>query len=189
VKSKLLVIPVLLLSLLSSGCIHSYWNERKELVYNEITNSTNELYSVRIGQYAILYKSDINNLKIPYKGGSITLGSFSTKGDVEMMDSISKMVVYSIAAYGSMGAYPTTVALLEALKSGEVDRVVAKVNKGEAISIDDFPVAKSLCKPGQVMIQSKPDPTQTWINPIFITPTSTNGIPFPSAPTMLLTSP
>lgn len=187
--NKLLVIVPALLLL--SGCVHTYWNESSQLVPTD-TGTTNVVSTVRVGQYAFLTKSGLHGFSFEHNGKKISVGNYSTIGDVEMMNSISKMVVYSIAAYGSMGAYPTTVALLEALKSGEVDRVVAKVNKGETISIDDFPVAKSLCKPGQVMIQAKPEPRCTWTNPVFITPT--NGIPFPSyfytnAPTMLLTSP
>jgi hypothetical protein len=138
---KIVTIALLVCIFLCTGCVHTYWNEKKELVYNEITNSTNELYQVRIGQYALLIKSDISNLKIPYHGESITLGGYSTVGDAEMMEKITKALVYSLAAYSSMGSVPAIEVILEAFKRGEVDKIVAKVQNGEPITKEDFPVA------------------------------------------------
>lgn len=97
----------------------------------------------------LLSTTTFDNASVDYNGVKFTLNNFKSKGDVEMMESISKMVIYVIAAYGSMGAYPTTLAIIEAFKSGEVDKVVAKVNAGETVTINDFksvPISKGINK-------------------------------------------
>lgn len=134
------ILITICLILLCSGCVSTFWEEDKTYVITEI-GTTNIVESVHVGQKAFLIKSDISNLKIPYHGQTITLGNYSSAGDVAMMESISKCLVYSIAAYGSMGAYPTTIALIDALKSGEVDRVNTKYNNGEPLTEADFPIA------------------------------------------------
>lgn len=126
--------------MLCSSCVSTYWEEDTSYIPTEF-GTTNIVKSVHVGQKAFLIKSDISNLKIPYHGQMISLGNYSSAGDVESIEAIGKMVVYSIAAYGSMGAYPTTIALIDALKSGEVERIVNKVNNGEKLSLEDFPIA------------------------------------------------
>lgn len=127
---------------MTSGCVSTYWEEDKTLVPTEF-GTTNEVYSVHVGQKAFWIKSDISNLRIPYRGETISLGGYSTKGDAELMAEVSKLVVYGLSAYASMGSVPAIEAVLEAFKAGEVDRVISKLERGETVTILDFPVASS----------------------------------------------
>jgi len=167
----LIMFPVI--CVLLSGCVSTYWEQDTQLVPTEI-GTTNVVTKVRVGQKAFFIKSDLSNLKIPYNGGYITMGSYSTTGDVALMDSISKCVVYSLAAYSSMGSLPAAEAILSAFKSGEVDRVLAKLAIGDPVTADDFPVAVSFSK-GPAMPQAK----------IELIP----SLPQTNAPIMLLSSP
>jgi len=128
------------LIILCGGCVSTYWEEDKTYIITEI-GTTNIVESVHVGQKAFLIKSDISGLKIPYHGQTITLGNYSSAGDVAMVESFGKMITYGLIAYSSMGSVPAMEALLAALKSGEVDAVIRKYENGEEITLKDFPVA------------------------------------------------
>lgn len=139
-KKIIMLICLIMICLFNSSCVSTYWEEDKTYVITEI-GTTNIVESVHVGQKAFLIKSDISNLKIPYHGQTISLGNYSSAGDVASIEAISKGIVYSIAAYTSMGSVPLMEALLKAFQEGEVERVVKKLENGEELTQEDFPIA------------------------------------------------
>jgi hypothetical protein len=103
----------------------------------------NTTHSSKFYMGNLLSTTTFANVGVDYNGVKFNLSNYNAKGDVEMMSAISEMVVYSIAAYGSMGAYPTTEAIINAFKSGEVAKVVKKVNNNEQVTVEDFPAASA----------------------------------------------
>jgi hypothetical protein len=150
---KHLALPMTLILL--TGCVSTFWKEGRSPVVMP-NGTTNTQYTVHVSQKAFLTKSDLSNLKVPYHGEYISLGSYNTAGDVAMMESISKCVVYGLAAYSSLGSVPAMEAILAALKSGEVDRVVGRIRGGGKVTVDDFPVARAFATPGPALLQTKP---------------------------------
>jgi len=103
----------------------------------------NVSHSATFYAWNLISMTSFSSAEVDYNGIKFKLSNFSGKGDVEMMDSISKMVIYAVAAYASMGTTISTETIFQALKSGEVDKVISKINSGEKVSISDFPVAVS----------------------------------------------
>lgn len=127
---------------MGSGCVHTYWNESSALVPME-NGTTNMVSTVRVGQYAFWTKSDLQNFSFANDNRHIGVEKYSTTGDVALMESTTKLVVYALSAYASMGSVPAIEAIMEAFKQGEVDRVVSKYKSGQPITKEDFPVASS----------------------------------------------
>lgn len=144
-KKYIKAISIVLCLMMLNGCVHTYWNESETRIPME-NGTTNIVSTTRVGQYAFWTKSDLQNFSFVNQNRQIGVAKYSTKGDVELTEAVSKMITYAIAAYGSMGAYPTTLAIIEAFNSGEVDAVVKKVNNNETVTVEDFPVAKAALK-------------------------------------------
>jgi len=140
---KIKNIILIALMLLCCGCISTYLGDK---TYDKDTG--NLTHSIVFYRGSLLAVTSFEDAIVDYNGVRINLTRYSDKGDVDMMNSISEMVVYSLASYASFGSYPTTIAIIDAFKSGRGQMVVAKVNSGETVTREDFELQPLLKQKG-----------------------------------------
>lgn len=132
------MVGIIILVGLFSGCQFAMWNSEYD-----------KNKSVTVWQGSVLTKNTLKDAYVEYNGVIVKLSDWSSVGDVESIEAVSKGIIYALATYSSFGSYPTTLAIIEAFKNGDVEKISKKYDSGEIITKEDFtviPVSKGNIK-------------------------------------------
>jgi hypothetical protein len=129
---RVMVCVLMMLCLFNTGCVMT---GAKGEAYDVDKKVTTEIGFWRASLFTVTAFEDA---EFDYGNVKLKLTKYKNKGDVEMMSEVSELVIFCLATYSSFGSFPTTLAIIEAFKSGKAQKIVSKINNGEVVTKADF---------------------------------------------------